>query len=144
MRIRQSPARVAATATHHESLRLFVIVNRSHRNRAVSESGPGPHLHRNEHGFGDLLVGRPQSLGCPRVPVDAPRALGDVCDRDRYEVLDLARKNIIREHNFTEVDKSPGGFRFELTQPLSMFVAIFQIEISHGVLSRGRPAGRRV
>src|SRR5206468_11369745 len=78
------------TLSLHDALPIFQALERE---TAVAPCGPRRHGHRDEDDLADLRVARPRLACPPGVGIDTPRALGDVGDAERDQLLRLRRED---------------------------------------------------
>src|SRR5204862_4423709 len=64
----------------------------------------------------------------PRVGVDAPRALRDLGDAERHELLGLARERAVLERLLVEVEERPVRLRGELPHALELRLDIHAVK----------------
>src|SRR5256885_1392335 len=73
----------------------------------------------------------------PDVGLDAPRALRDVRDAERDELLRLLRQRAHGERLAVEVEEAPVRLRHELAHPFELLLRVDAVK-NHGVLLSGR------
>src|SRR5262249_3719219 len=99
---------------HDSRRRLVRLVLALERQPAVPPRGAGGHGHRDEARLADLLLGDARLLGPLHVRVDAPRALGDLRDAERDQLLRLHVERASLEALLVELEPRPVRLAREL------------------------------
>src|SRR5262249_19915022 len=89
---------------------------------------------------GDLLIRRPGHRRLLRVNVDAPGALRDLRDAERYQLLHLRGNRAVLERLVIEVEERPIRLGHELAHLLELRSHVDAVKL-HGVLPDGRMSG---
>src|SRR5260370_12723048 len=117
----------------------LVLLEAVEREPPVAPRRAGGHRHRHEGGLRDLRV-RGAGLRClAGVGLDAPRALGDLGDAERDELLRLAGDRAVLERLLIELEEGPAGPRDQLPHALELGADVDSVEL-HGRLLVGPTA----
>src|SRR5215472_15093168 len=86
------------------------------------------HRHRDEGGLRDLGLGGPGHRRLLRVGVDAPRALRDLCDAERDQLLGPGGDGAVLERLLIELEEGPVGLRRQLAHALELRLHVHAME----------------
>ena len=107
------------------------------RQPAVAPRRPRGHRHGDEDHLADLLVGGAGLRRARDVRLDAPRALRDVGDAERHQLLGLEGQSTGRERLAVELEEAPVGLRRKLAHPLELLLHVDAVKHHAGLLPGG-------